>query len=237
MSPSKSELAFLQVCLDIAEERYDQAIDRATSAIPAAEHPEEFYKLRGDAHAIRAMEGGAPQAKAADLGLSVEDFSEAIRLRANYAEAYRWRGAAQWLLGRADESMADFQAVLRMNPVDSLALGDMGTAYHKANKDDLAKKIRRRGMKVVICCNPTRKRNRRRLDRKLYRRRYRVECITNLFGLRFVLSNGFSPRIMAGAPLIQSNTWAYSPGSGMVSGADECAVVGFVCGWLAAEDV
>ncbi len=32
-------------------------------------------------------------------------------------------------------------------------------------------------MKVVICCNPTRKQNRRRLDRKLYRRRYRVECL------------------------------------------------------------
>ena len=43
--------------------------------------------------------------------------------------------------------------------------------------DDLARKIRRRGMKVVICCNPSRKRNRRRLDRKLYRRRYLVECL------------------------------------------------------------
>jgi len=138
LSPSKNELAFLQVCLDIAEERYDQAIQGATAAIPAAEHPEEFYKLRGDAHAIRAMEGGAPQGRAEDLGRSVLDFSEAIRLRPNYAEACRWRGAAQWLLGRTQESMADFQAVLRMNPSDSLALGDMGTAYHKANKDDLA---------------------------------------------------------------------------------------------------
>ena len=41
--------------------------------------------------------------------------------------------------------------------------------------DDFAQKIRRRGMKVVICCNPTRKRKRR-LDRTLYRRRYKVEC-------------------------------------------------------------
>jgi len=49
-------------------------------------------------------------------------------------------------------------------------IGDTGY-----DSDDLARKIRRRGMKVVICCNPTRKRGRRRLDRRLYRRRYRVE--------------------------------------------------------------
>jgi transposase len=49
-------------------------------------------------------------------------------------------------------------------------IGDTGY-----DSDDLARKIRRRGMKVVVCCNPTRKRGRRRLDRKLYRRRYLVE--------------------------------------------------------------
>jgi transposase len=49
-------------------------------------------------------------------------------------------------------------------------IGDTGY-----DSDDLARKIRRRGMKVVVCYNPTRKRGRRRLDRKLYRRRYLVE--------------------------------------------------------------
>lgn len=51
-------------------------------------------------------------------------------------------------------------------------IGDTGY-----DSDALARKIRRRRMKVVICCNPTRKRNRRRLDPRLYRRRYRVECL------------------------------------------------------------
>jgi transposase len=49
-------------------------------------------------------------------------------------------------------------------------IGDTGY-----DSDDLARKIRRRGMKVVICCNPTRKRRRRRLDRRLYQRRCQVE--------------------------------------------------------------
>jgi len=46
-------------------------------------------------------------------------------------------------------------------------IGDTGY-----DSDDLARKIRRRGMKVVISCNPTRKRNRRRLDRRRYRQRF-----------------------------------------------------------------
>jgi transposase len=50
-------------------------------------------------------------------------------------------------------------------------IGDTGY-----DSNDLARKVRRKGMKVVICNNPTRKRGRRRLDRKLYRRRYLVEC-------------------------------------------------------------
>lgn len=51
-------------------------------------------------------------------------------------------------------------------------IGDTGY-----DSDELAQKIRNRGMKVVISCNPTRKHNRRRLDRRLYRQRYRVECL------------------------------------------------------------
>jgi transposase len=51
-------------------------------------------------------------------------------------------------------------------------IGDTGY-----DSDNLARKIRERGMKVVICCNPSRKQNRRRLDRRLYRKRFRIECL------------------------------------------------------------
>ncbi len=67
-----------------------------------------------------------------------------------------------------------------MTAVDELLTHAQGRAFigdTGYDSDALARKIRRRGMKVVICCNPTRKRNRRRLDRRLYRRRYRVECL------------------------------------------------------------
>lgn len=51
-------------------------------------------------------------------------------------------------------------------------IGDTGY-----DSDAFVREIRYRGMKVAICCHPTRKHNRRRLDRRVYRRRYRVECL------------------------------------------------------------
>jgi transposase len=50
-------------------------------------------------------------------------------------------------------------------------LGDTGY-----DSTEFRRKIRARGMKPVICCHPSRKRGRTRLDRKLYRNRYKVEC-------------------------------------------------------------
>ncbi|MDB4968308.1 MAG: family transposase OrfA [Myxococcales bacterium] len=51
-------------------------------------------------------------------------------------------------------------------------IGDTGY-----DSDALVREIGYRGMKPVICCHPARKHRRRRLDRRLYRRRYRVECL------------------------------------------------------------
>jgi transposase len=50
-------------------------------------------------------------------------------------------------------------------------IGDTGY-----DSNEFRRKIRARGMKPVICCHPTRRYRKTRLDRKLYRTRYRVEC-------------------------------------------------------------
>jgi transposase len=63
-----------------------------------------------------------------------------------------------------------------MSVADELLAHAQGRAFiadSGYDSDELARKVHGRGMKVVICCNPTH--NRRRLDRKLYRRRYHVE--------------------------------------------------------------
>jgi len=61
------------------------------------------------------------------------------------------------------------------------AQGDALLADGGYDSDTFIGKVRRKGMKVVIPSGAGRKYNRRRLDRKLYRRRYLVEvCFHNL---------------------------------------------------------
>jgi transposase len=45
------------------------------------------------------------------------------------------------------------------------------------DSDEIVADARARGMKPVIPINPTRKYNRRRPDKRLYRMRYRIECM------------------------------------------------------------
>jgi len=60
-------------------------------------------------------------------------------------------------------------------------IGD--TAY---DSEPLAKQVRAKGMKFVVCSHPTRKRKRR-IDRKLYKKRYRVEvCFHDLKRFRAI---------------------------------------------------
>lgn len=54
------------------------------------------------------------------------------------------------------------------------ATGDAFIADTGYDADRIVDAVRRKGMRPVICCNPTRKRKRR-LDRRLYRKRYLVE--------------------------------------------------------------
>ena len=60
------------------------------------------------------------------------------------------------------------------------------TAY---DADRIVAAVRERGMKAVICNSPTRKYNRRRMNRKLYRGRYQVEvCFHKLKRFRALAS-------------------------------------------------
>jgi tetratricopeptide (TPR) repeat protein len=138
LSPSRNDLAWLEACLSYADERFDRAIELASLAIPAAEHPEEFYKLRGDAYAARSDQESDPGLRSSSRKKSVEDWSQAILLRANYTDAYHMRGAMLWMMGRADEASKDFQAVIAMDPGDGRALADMGALHHHAGRLDLA---------------------------------------------------------------------------------------------------
>ena len=60
-------------------------------------------------------------------------------------------------------------------------IGDTGY-----DSEPFAKQVRARGMKFVVCSHPTRKRKRR-IDRTLYKQRYRVEvCFHDLKRFRAI---------------------------------------------------
>lgn len=56
---------------------------------------------------------------------------EAIRLRANYADAYTAMGVSLKELGRKQEAQACFQVVARLRPACALSLGNLAGVYYE----------------------------------------------------------------------------------------------------------
>jgi tetratricopeptide (TPR) repeat protein len=138
LGASEGDLPYLDACIAFANEQFDRAVERVTQALPTAALPEEFLVLRGNAHlmlAVRAMDRIQQEQL---LLQSVDDFTQALRLRANYVEAWRRRGGTLWYLRRPQEALSDFQSVLRMNPQNSQALSDLGTYYQRSGQTELA---------------------------------------------------------------------------------------------------
>lgn len=59
---------------------------------------------------------GEEKYKKGDLQGAIEDFSQAIVLNPNYAEAYYNRGTVRYVLGDNQGAIADYNEVLRINP-------------------------------------------------------------------------------------------------------------------------
>ena len=56
-----------------------------------------------------------------DYDLAIESFSEAIKIRPTYAEAYYARGNCYEAKGRPDEAIEDYNEVLRFSPGEAVA--------------------------------------------------------------------------------------------------------------------
>jgi tetratricopeptide (TPR) repeat protein len=138
LGASEGDLPYLEACLAFADEQFDRAIERLTQGLAAAALPEEFHVLRGNAEIMLAARATQASRKEKLLLQALENFTQALRLRANYVEAWRMRGAACWFLQRPQDALADFQNVLRLNPQDSGALSDLATYYQRSRQTDLA---------------------------------------------------------------------------------------------------
>ena len=68
-------------------------------------------------------------AKKGDFDKEVADYTEAIRLKPDLADAYYGRGLALGKKGDVDRSIADFSDAIRLNPKYAPAYYDRGVAY------------------------------------------------------------------------------------------------------------
>ena len=75
--------------------------------------------------------------KREDWDVAIACYSEAIRLKPDYADAYYNRGIAYSKKGESDAAIKDFSEAIRLKPDDATAYYNRGNAYSK--KGDKAK--------------------------------------------------------------------------------------------------
>src|SRR6266852_7996595 len=101
----------------LAVETPGLSIDARTSA----------YVYRGNAYTLKGMYDRA-----------IVDYSSAIRLKPDNADAYRDRGMAYGLSGQYDRAIADYSTAIRLTPGDPEVYYGRGTGYYNKGQYDRA---------------------------------------------------------------------------------------------------
>jgi len=110
---------------DIFSKEYETcAVDILTEYI-------ELYPANSSAYFERGMMRD-------EIGLALDDFTEAIKLDPGAEDALRLRGIIHSVEGRYDLSIADSTRVIELNQKNELAYGNRGVAYSQQGKSDLA---------------------------------------------------------------------------------------------------
>lgn len=109
---------------------YDKAISELTMA--AAHTPQDgfIYYLRGQAYYFRyktLYDAHDPKADGYDFYRAATDFTKAIEISNNYAEAYNFRGLAYAGLELNEHAMADYNKAIELSP--NLATTYYGRGY------------------------------------------------------------------------------------------------------------
>jgi lipoprotein NlpI len=112
-----------------ADEWADFAVEACTKAINAG-------KYSGHELAVLYVNRGLAYEDVADLDRATDDFTEAIRVDPNYADAFYHRGEA-WLNARDfDRAIADYNEAIRLDPKHAKAFNGRGVAWwRKGNLD------------------------------------------------------------------------------------------------------
>jgi tetratricopeptide (TPR) repeat protein len=116
----------------VSEGNYDEAIRLCTKAIASGELSREelslVYELRGVAWYQKK-----------DYDKAIADYTKAIEINPQSAEAYYNRGIAWYDKGNNEKAIADYTKVIAINPKDAEAYDSRGDAWEKKGNHAKAK--------------------------------------------------------------------------------------------------
>ena len=92
----------------------------------------------GSNQADRAFEMGLEAVHTHDYDLAIAEFSETIRLKPDFVDAYSNRGLAYHSKGDYDKAIADYSEAIRLKPDTVNAYIDRGNAYNRKGDHDRA---------------------------------------------------------------------------------------------------
>jgi len=107
-----------------------------------------LWSRSGDDQVDRLMASGVEHMQAGRYAESIEAFSEAIRAKPQFAEAWNKRATVLYLAGQLRESIADCDEVLRRNPGHFGALSGLGQIYVRLGELEQALEWFRRALEV-----------------------------------------------------------------------------------------
>ena len=126
LNPSSAELYFDRGYEYIEQRKFDQARADLSMAIGADPNSAVAYYWRGTTFTIWDNRTNRPST---DIGLAMQDYDAAIRLRPGFAEAFKARGFCRALMVDLDGAIADFSEAIRINANDPLAFRERGSVY------------------------------------------------------------------------------------------------------------
>lgn len=97
-----------------------------------------LWSRSGDGDIDKAMARGVEEMEAGQHAASIATFSEVIRRRPDFAEAWNKRATVYYLAGESRKSLADCDEVLKRNPRHFGALSGVGQIYFRLEEYEKA---------------------------------------------------------------------------------------------------
>lgn len=120
---------------------YDEAIAELTAAVADEPNKAEAFYLRGSAYYGRynvAYANEDPKADSEDFYRAATDFTKAIELNHEYAEAYDFRGLTFHGLHQPEHALADYNEAIRLNENLAQAYYGRGLVYEEQGETQKA---------------------------------------------------------------------------------------------------